>query len=59
MHGLDFLQFMDFSCLAPTGEFDRGASIGPPGVRIADIGGEEFDESPGCILIRSEQRRQL
>jgi hypothetical protein len=30
---------------APGQEFLRGAVIGSPGVRVADVGGEEFEEA--------------
>jgi hypothetical protein len=36
--------------LAPSQEIDRGASIGPPYVGIADVGGEEFQKADLCPL---------
>jgi hypothetical protein len=56
MHGLDIAEFR---ILSPFSEVDRGTRLSPAGVRIADIGGEEFDEAPAGVPIKCEQRWQL
>ena len=45
MHALDGGGARDAARLQPIEEFDGGARIGAAGVRIADIGGEEFKEA--------------
>src|SRR6202011_2017575 len=43
---------------APAEEFLRGAGIGPARVRIADVGGEEFEEAhAGALAGGGDQRR--
>jgi len=36
--------------VAPVEEFACGAGIGLAGVRVADVGGEEFDEAAAGVL---------
>jgi hypothetical protein len=38
--------------LAPLEEVGNRAQVGRPGVAVADVGGEELDEAPGCSLPR-------
>jgi hypothetical protein len=59
MHRLDIQQLADFGCAASFGEFGRGPHIRPPGVRCADIDGEEFNEAFGRVLGRRKQRCQF
>jgi hypothetical protein len=36
--------------LAPAKELGDGLGIGGPGVLVADVGGEEFEEPPGVVV---------
>jgi hypothetical protein len=38
------------SLVAPVEKFTGGTVIGFAGIRVADVGGEEFDEAPASIL---------
>ena len=59
MHKLDIGQLAQIALLTPDGKFHGSTRVSSPGVRILYIGGEDFDEAPRCILVRSEQGRQL
>jgi len=50
MHALDRRKLPYPSRGKPVEELDGGARIGAAGVRIADIGGEEFKEAIGRAL---------
>jgi hypothetical protein len=44
--------------VAPIEEFACGAAIGFAGVRVADVGGEEFDQAAAGVLApRGDHRR--
>ncbi len=57
VHGLDVEQ-TKAGLVAPVEEFAGGAVIGFAGVRVADVGGEEFDEAAaGVRAARGDHRR--
>ena len=59
MHRLDGGDRRHADARAPGQEFLRGAGIGPPRVRVADVGGEEFEEAHRSALAGgSDQCRQ-
>jgi hypothetical protein len=58
LHRLDVAQRPQAVRLAPVGEQDGGARVGPACVGVADMGGEELDEAPRSGLVRREQRGQ-
>ena len=43
---------------APSAKAAGGSRIGPAGVWVADLGGEEFERAFGCSGIGREKRRQ-
>ena len=58
MHRLDGGDRRHAGARAPGQEFIRGAGIGPARVRVADVGGEEFEEAhAGALAGGGDQRR--
>jgi len=45
--------------ITPDGELNGGPCIGPPGIRVSDVGGEKLDEPFGGVMIRREQSRKF
>jgi hypothetical protein len=59
VHGFDVKQLEELRLVTPVEEFAGGPIIGFAGVRVADVGGEEFDEAPASMpAARSNQYRQ-
>jgi hypothetical protein len=57
---VDLLELVYPPGVAPPKELTDAAAVGPAGVRVADVGGEEFDEAPrGAIAGASDERRTL
>jgi len=51
---LQVAQMRDTGALAPGREFHRGRGVGFPGVRVPDIGREEFPEALGSLRLGQE-----
>jgi len=49
------------ACLGPYQKAAGGARVGPPRVGVADVGGEELDIAPACLLtqIGNQGRDQM
>ncbi len=57
MHGLDVEQ-IETGLIAPVEELSHRPVVSATGVRIADVGGKEFDEAAaGVRAARRDQRR--
>src|SRR5229473_2715444 len=58
VHGFDVKQLDEAGLVAPVEKFAGGTIVGFAGIRVADVGGEEFDEAPaGMPAARSDQCR--
>jgi hypothetical protein len=58
VHRLDGGDRRHASARAPGQKFVRGARVGPPRVRVADVGGEEFKEAHrGALAGGANERR--
>jgi hypothetical protein len=54
----DVAEVAQFVALTPGRKFSGRARVGFPRVRVADVGGEEFDEALADGGVRREERRK-
>jgi hypothetical protein len=55
MHRLVIRQLSDVLTRTPDGKLDGCRRIGPPGVRVTDLGGEELNEATCGVQSRRKQ----
>ena len=56
MGGLDRGELFDATRLTPFGEATGGIQVRLAGVIVVELGGEEFEEAPGGLRRRGEER---
>jgi len=49
-HRLDAAELVNAPGLKPGEKHLHGVDVGPPGVLLPDVGGEELEEAPGAVF---------